>query len=207
MTAATAARGQPPVKGAPAMAIVAAIFAVSAVTRAVDPASALAVEASSLAGLGAAPKEEHASLSTPSIDGVDQGTMATLLALLRERQEQLDAREERLAERSRIVEAAEARLRAKLAELEATEKRLSDLLEIADGAADRDVGKLVAAFQAMNEKRAGPIFENMDVGFAAGLISRMENGAAADILGALSPEKAYAITVRIAGRNASAPTE
>ena len=51
------------------------------------------------------------------------------------------------------------------------------------------------------------VFESMDVVFAAGFISRMQRDAAARIMAGLSAEKAYAVSVVIAGRNAAAPTE
>lgn len=188
-------------RGAPAMVLLSGIFALSAVARAFDPASAFAVEIPKLA---AAQSEDGAAAPAPYPDNSE---LAALLATLREREAQLDARAESIARKARIVEAAEMRLRDQMERLEAAEAKLANLLQIADGAADKDIERLVAAFQEMDEKRAGPIFENMDVAFAAGLISRMEGGAAADILGALSPEKAYAVTVRIAGQNARAPTE
>ncbi|WP_340108171.1 hypothetical protein [Pikeienuella sp. HZG-20] len=185
-------------RGRPAMLMLSGCFMLSAVMRVADPAIALAVEAPR-AGDSAAPQDAASSI------GPTHSDLAALLATLRERETQLDAREERIAVKTRVIEASEAKLRDQMKRLEEAEARLGALLRVADGAADRDVGKLVAAFQAMDEKRAAPIFENMDVAFAAGLLSRMTDGPAAEILGALTPEKAYAITVQIAGQNARAP--
>lgn len=179
----------------PALLIIAGCFALSAIARVaeLDLATAMAT-AEELAAPSAANDRSDESASE-------------ILARLREREIQLEARREQLDERARVIEAAEVSLREQLAALEEAEARLSSLVQVADTAADQDVDMLVAAFQNMDGKRAAPIFENMDTAFAAGLIARMGEAAAADILGALTPEKAYSITVNIASRNAGAPRE
>lgn len=182
----------------PAMILLATCFLVSAALRLIDPGSAVATE---LAGLNLGEDDASRVESTENID------LSALLQKLREREAQLDRREERLAEKSRIIEASEAKLRDQLARLEEAENRLANTLRIADQAAEKDVEKLVSAFETMNPKRAAPIFENMDIAFAAGLISRMKGPAAAEVLAGLTAEKAYAISVFIAGQNARAPRE
>lgn len=188
-------------RGRPAMAMLSGCFMLSAAFRAIDPAIALAVEAPPRA----APAEDAPVEAV--VSGPTHSDLSALLATLRERERQLDEREERIAVKTKVIEAAEAKLRDQMKRLEEAESRLGALLRMADSAADKDVGKLVAAFETMPEKRAAPIFENMDVAFAAGLLSRMTDGPASAILGALTPEKAYAITVFIAGQNAKAPKE
>ena len=184
----------------PAMVLIAGCFLVSALLRLVNPENAIAAE---LAGLGS--KEEKPEMEEAALP--DYGDLAKLMAKLREREAQLDARAERLSEKSRVIEAAEAKLRDQMARLEEAEARLSDTLRIADQAAEKDIEKLVATFETMNPKRASPIFESMDIAFASGLISRMSGNSAAEILAGLSAEKAYAISVFIAGQNARVPKE
>ncbi|MEM0943067.1 MAG: hypothetical protein AAGI70_03880 [Pseudomonadota bacterium] len=184
-----------------AMVLIAACFVVSAGMRVADPASAIASELTSLSNLAAVPPP------TPQSDLPSSESLAEMLTLIQERQEQLDAKAQRIAERARIIEVAEIKLREQMAALEAAEQRLAETLRVADRAAEKDVEKLVTAFETMNPKRAAPIFENMDVAFAAGLISRMKGPSAAEVLAGMSAEKAYAISVFIAGQNARAPTE
>ncbi len=185
----------------PAMLMLSGCFMLSALVRVFDPTNALAVE-DTAAGTAVGAVE-----SVP--DAVDESYagLTELLNTLRERGAHLDAREAKTREREKVIEAASSALRDQMARLEEAEARLSELLRIADKAADKDVGKLVATFQNMDAKRSGPIFENMDVPFAAGLISRMNDVAAASILAVLTPDKAYAITVQIAGQNALVPRE
>lgn len=87
------------------------------------------------------------------------------------------------------------------------EEQLAATLARADRAAEQDVSQLVEVYESMNPKNAAQIFEAMDVTFAAGFLSRMQREAAAEILSGLPPDKAYAVSVVIAGRNASAPRE
>lgn len=187
----------------PAMALLAALFMSSAVIRAIDPAIAFAVEPPKTATTDEAGLQS----TTVSDEQLSYSELDTLLQTIRQREAQLNARENKVVEKERLIEAAEQKLRDQLSRLEQAETRLGALLQLADQAAEKDVGKLVAAFQTMDEKRAGPIFENMDVPFAAGLISRLDGIAAANILAVLTPEKAYAITVHIAGQNAQVPRE
>lgn len=191
-------------RGRSAMALIAMCFLASALIRLVDPASAFAVEVTNLANQTYATKADE---SVTSDTVVVEEDLRTLLALLKEREEQLDRETIRLEARQRTIEASEAKLRAKINQLEEAERRLAETLRIADRAADDDIDRLVSAFEAMDSKKAAPIVENMDVAFASGLISRMKGKAAADILGGLTAEKAYAISVYMVGQNARAPTE
>lgn len=168
-----------------ALALLSGCFAFSAAFRIVEPGAA------ALAADGDATAAEAASSD------------ARLLADLMQRREALSAREASLERKATAVRDAEAAVRAQLAELEALENRLTAIVEVASTAAEEDVARLVAAYQAMDGKRAAAIFETMDVSFAAGLIARMRDEPAASILSSLPPERAYAITVHIAGRNAA----
>ena len=187
-----------------AMALIAICFLASAVLRLVDPGNAFALEVANLASEDRATDAETKSEASSILVEDD---LREMLAVLKERQEQLDRETIRLEERQRVIEASEAKLRAKITQLEEVERRLAETLRIADRAADEDIDRLVSAFEAMDSKKAAPIVENMDIAFASGLIARMKGKSAAEILGGLSAEKAYAISVYMVGQNARAPTE
>lgn len=180
----------------PAMILLAACFFLSAITRIGDPDGALAYEVHKLT------QGEPAAKSAPAQNSEE---LIVLVEAVREREDQLKQRALDLAKRSKLVEAAEAKLRDQLKQLETAEQRLSDLMRVAESASERDVGQLINMYQTMGGKSAGPIFEAMDAGFAAGLLSRMEGEPASAILASISPEKAYEITVMIAAQNARAP--
>ena len=80
-------------------------------------------------------------------------------------------------------------------------------LALADGAAEKDIQKLTAVYQAMKPKDAAALFETMSPEFAAGFLGRMPPEAAAAILSGMSSEAAYGVSVIVAGRNAAAPKD
>ena len=92
-----------------------------------------------------------------------------------------------------------------LDELKAAEDDLKQVLAIADGAAEKDLVRLTAVYEAMKPADAAALFATMSPDFAAGFLARMQPGAAAAILSGMPPDKAYAISALIAGRNARAP--
>lgn len=130
-----------------------------------------------------------------------------ILSMLRQRQSQLEARERKVADRERELEAVEEKLRAELDLLREAEARLARTLAQTDEAAEKDIAHLVGVYQAMKPKAAAQIFNSMEVGFAAGFLSRMLSEPAAEILAAMDTDAAYAVSVVMAGRNAAAPTE
>lgn len=121
------------------------------------------------------------------------------------RAETLDAREAALAERAQALAELEGSITAQLAALEATETRLESLLALSDTAAESDLARLTQVYETMGSADAAALFSQMDPGFAAGFLGRMQADAAAGVMAELDPGVAYAISVLIATRNASAP--
>ena len=180
-----------------ALLIVGLCFGASAALRLLDPEGSMAQAAAAVVRGEAARPE-------PDCAPADAGG---LLASIQEREGQLDARAAEIADRERKLEVADAKYEEQLAALREAEEKLSATLALADGAAERDVTRLVTVYENMKPKDAARIFESMDVTFAAGFLSRMRQDAAARILGGMSAERAYAVSAVIAGRNASAPRE
>jgi flagellar motility protein MotE (MotC chaperone) len=127
-----------------------------------------------------------------------------LLIAIRERVTVLQEREQRIAERERLLEVTEARIRDEIERLQRTEQELADTLALADGASERDVAHLVGVYESMKSKDAAVIFSAMDPEFAAGFLARMRADAAGGILGAMEPGAAYAVTAVMAGRHVDA---
>lgn len=130
-----------------------------------------------------------------------------LLEALRERDMAVTARETALQERLAALEVAERALDTRLQELVAAEDALANTLAIADDAAENDLARLTAVFEAMKPADAAKLFQTMAPDFAAGFLSRMRPETAASILAGLPPESAYSLSVLVAGRNARAPVE
>ena len=134
-------------------------------------------------------------------------TGEALLAAIREREAQLAAEEQRLADRRQTLDVAEAKLAEQLAAFDRAQSNLERTLAMADQAAEKDIARMTTVYEAMKPTEAARIFEKMDVDFAAGLLARMQPEAAADVLTGMSPETAYAVTLTIASRNHGVPVE
>lgn len=133
--------------------------------------------------------------------------IAPVLAALREREMQIEMRENRMRDRLQALSVAEDEIKLKTDELRAAEEALRQTIALADTAAEDDIARLVAVYEAMKPKDAAALFETMDPEFAAGFLGRMQPTAAAGIMTGLSPKAAYSISAILAGRNASVPKE
>ena len=143
--------------------------------------------------------------AAPMID--DEETVGLLLARLRAREQDLTRREEELDLRDKTLEKLSQEIGARLQELSAAEETLRQTMAIADSAAENDLENLTKVYENMKPKDAAVLFEAMEPSFAAGFLGRMQTASAAQILSGLSPEKAYAISLTLSGRNIDAPTD
>lgn len=124
-----------------------------------------------------------------------------IVAELNAMTEALEERERRVQQREMRLEVLQRHLEKRLGELRAARDEIARTASLVDDAAGKDVRKLADMFQQMKPKQAGEIFDQMAPGFAAGFIAAMRSDAAALILANMQAEKAYAISVLIAGRN------
>lgn len=150
--------------------------------------------------LAAAPAEE--------VIAPPQDCPAPPLALaqaLSSRESDVAAKETALAERMAALALADEAITKRLTELEAAESDLKQTLALADGAAEDDLLRLTAVYEAMKPTDAAALFQTMAPEFAAGFLGRMRPEAAAAVISGMSPESAYSISVLIAGRNALVP--
>ncbi len=132
---------------------------------------------------------------------------AALAEALTLREGRLAAREAATQDRLAALALADELIATRMTEMQALEERLKATLTLADGAAEADIERLTAVYQAMKPKDASALFEAMAPAFAAGFLGRMPPDSAAAILSGMSSEAAYGISVIVAGRNAGAPTE
>ncbi len=159
-------------------------------------------------GMGAA-----MALQTNNVEGQSDQPLqcpdppVALVAAMKERDTTLIAREAAINDRMAALALAEEAIQSRLGELRSAETKLRETLSIADGAAENDLARLTAVYEAMKPTEAAALFETMAPEFAAGFLGRMRPDAAAAILTGMKPDFAYAISVLIAGRNALAPKE
>ncbi len=133
--------------------------------------------------------------------------ISSVLEALDVREARIEEREGALADRLASLSLAEAEIQKNLIKLQEAEERLTNLMALSDGAAEGDLARLTAVYEAMKPKDAAILFQEMAPDFAAGFLGRMRPDLAASVMAGLDPETAYTISVILAGRNANAPTE
>ncbi|MDM7931814.1 hypothetical protein [Tabrizicola sp.] len=134
-------------------------------------------------------------------------TPMALTDAIRLREERVIVQEAALQDRLAALALADAAIAERLVQMQAMEAELKATLAFADGAAEADIARLTAVYQAMKPKDAAALFEAMSPDFAAGFLGRMSPESAAAILSGMSAEAAYGVSVIVAGRNASAPKD
>lgn len=134
-------------------------------------------------------------------------TPLELINALKNREDRVSTREAAVAARLTDLAEAEQQIAARLADLRAAEAALSETLARSDGAAEADLARLTAVYEAMKPKDAGALFEAMAPDFAAGFLGRMRPDSAAAVLSGMTPEAAYTVSVILAGRNTNVPKE
>jgi flagellar motility protein MotE (MotC chaperone) len=125
------------------------------------------------------------------------GEKAVLLDL-RERREQLDAREAALANRESMLAAAEKHLSAQIGELQALQQRL-EALDAKNTEQETAAWQgLVKVYETMKPRDAAAIFNDLGMPVLISVIDRMKEAKAAAILAAMVPDKARDVTTQLA---------
>ena len=176
-----------------ALSSLAACFFISGLLRAGEVVAALPVYGEAPAG--------HVVEQAQTLAEADPPDLGALAAELHRQRAELVRREAALEERAQLLEAIEERLRDRLTELAAARERLAETAALVDDAAGRDVRHLADMYRQMKPKQAGRIFNAMAPEFAAGFLGQMGAVSAAQILANMEAEKAYAVSLLLAGRN------
>ena len=135
------------------------------------------------------------------------GDLDGMLVAFREREERIATQELKLQKRMQALAVADQKIDEKLAALTKAEADLRATLALADSAAETDLTQLTTVYENMKPKDAAALFEQMAPEFSAGFLGRIKPASAASIMAGLSAERAYSISVILAGRNANVPKE
>ncbi len=144
---------------------------------------------------------------TVAEDATCTETPLAVAEALTRREARVSEREASLNERLAALALAEKAITARMTELDEARKGLMQVVDVADGAAEDDLARLTAVYEAMKPADAARVFAAMSPDFAAGFLGRMRPETAATVLAALDPKLAFELTAMVAGRNAKAPTE
>ena len=188
-----------------ALLILTGCFVVSALLRAGEVIAALPGSTDDGYGnpIANTPAGEVASTgdSEPGASQAQVEEPSVLVAELRRQRAALEEREAQVAEREQMMKALQKQLNTRLDELRAARERLAETAALVDDAAGKDVRRLAEMYQQMKPKQAGQIFNEMAPSFAAGFIGEMRPDAAALIMANMDADKAYAVSLLLAGRN------
>lgn len=187
------------------LAIVGLLFLLSAMFRLATEAGQVVAEELKPAEATNEAEDEFASLNSPDLARPEHLTKA--LKAIQDREARLKEREMEMEKREQSVIAAENAIRDELKKLERAEESLQETLTLAAEAAENDISQLTDVYSNMKPKDAAALFEQMEASFAAGFLFRMPADSAARVMAGLTPEKAYLISVELAGRNADIPLE
>jgi flagellar motility protein MotE (MotC chaperone) len=128
---------------------------------------------------------------------VTDGERAVLLDL-RQRRQELDARESALVARESVLAAAEQKITARVTELEALQKKLEALDAARQQREDAGWQGLVKVYEVMKPRDAAAIFNDLDMPVLLQVVDRMKEAKAAPVLAAMQPDKAREVTTKLA---------
>ena len=158
-------------------------------------------------GSGAAIAREVAGLAEDTAEGEPAPEIAALLGALQAREAAVGAREAAVGDELLALQRARDEIAREMEALRAAEAQLEETLALADGAAESDLARLTRMYEVMKPKEAAALFSEMDPIFAAGFLGRMQPERAAAVLAGMEPKAAYTLSIILAGRNGSVPTE
>jgi flagellar motility protein MotE (MotC chaperone) len=129
-----------------------------------------------------------------------------LLQDLRGRRQEWDAKDRALSERENVLNAAEQRLAVRATELTALQTRLEQLEKSRVERDDANWAGLVKVYETMKPRDAASIFNDMDMPVLLQIVDRMKEGKTAAIFGAMSPDRARLLTAQLAAKRSRTTT-
>ncbi len=165
-----------------------------AATSVVTPAQAAAP---SITPAAVVPPANPPAAMDPAPPAISDSERALLLEL-RQRREELDARDAALAARESMLVAAEQKLATRVAELQALQKTLEALDAARRQREDASWQGLVKVYEAMKPRDAATIFNDLDMPVLLQVVDRMKEAKAAPVLAAMLPDKARDVTTQLA---------
>lgn len=125
-------------------------------------------------------------------------TEKAVLLELRQRRQDLDAREAAMTEREALLSAAEKKLVSRVEELSTLQGRLESLESAGRQRDDASWQGLVKMYETMKPRDAASIFNDLSMPVLIQVLDRMKEGKAAVLLAAMAPERAREVTAALA---------
>ena len=124
-----------------------------------------------------------------------------VLEALAQRRKALDARQNEVAMREKLLAAAEARIDDKIVELKELKAKIDEVFKTEESKGDAKFKSLVKVYENRKPKDAAAVFEQLDMKVLLELLDRMNERKLAAVLAAMDPARAQAVTVALATEN------
>jgi flagellar motility protein MotE (MotC chaperone) len=135
-------------------------------------------------------------------DPADLSSETLVLQTLAERRKALETREADIANRERLLQAAEQRLQARIDELKSLETQLGGAPSELAQEDDEKIKGLVSMYEAMKPKAAARVFDGLDMGVLIAVSRAMSPRKMSAIMAVMDPDKAGLLTTALAGSQA-----
>ena len=121
-----------------------------------------------------------------------------VLQSLAKRREALERREKELATREALLNVAEAEVEQKITELKTLQAEIEKLLGKQTDVQENRLRSLVKIYENMKPQEAARIMNTLDMDVLLDVIGRMSERRSAPILANMTPDRARAVTMRLA---------
>ncbi|WP_222183998.1 MotE family protein [Geminicoccus harenae] len=153
-----------------------------------------------MAGLEGAPLAEVEPAAGPAAPDAERlpDLLAAAAGEIEAQRSELSRREQDLAAREAALHDLAEKLRAEVATLQALRQEQDDAAERAEAEQEERAARLARLYETMKPKRAASILDHVPVEEVAAIARRMRDGKAALIIQQMSPERASALSARLA---------
>jgi flagellar motility protein MotE (MotC chaperone) len=142
--------------------------------------------------------QRASALAQPIMVGLPSNEEMELITQLRERRQELEARETKLDLQEQLLASTEKRINDKISQLQVLETRIKEHLRIFEKAEDEKLASIVKVYETMKPKDAAPRFEALALQTQVDLVTRMKPTKVAALMGEMTPEKASVLTTELA---------
>lgn len=142
--------------------------------------------------------QRNSALAQPIMVGLPSNEEMELITQLRERRQELEARETKLDLQEQLLASTEKRINDKIQQLQVLETRIKEHLRIFEKAEDEKLASIVKVYETMKPKDAAPRFEALALQTQVDLVTRMKPTKVAALMGEMTPEKASVLTTELA---------
>jgi flagellar motility protein MotE (MotC chaperone) len=149
-----------------------------------------------------APAPQTTAQTDPAADDSESASASEVdvLTSLSKRRAELDSREQDIANREILLQAAEKRVDGKIADLKTLQSQIEQLLGQRDAAAQKQLDALVKTYSSMKPKDAARIFNDLDDQVLLAVAGEMKPDVLASVLAAMNPDAAQKLTLKLADK-------